>query len=466
MERGFGRDLSGVRVHTDERTARATSQVSSIAFTVGKDIVFGPGRYAPQTPVGRTLLAHELTHVVQQEMTGATEVGGAGMASAGTDSAELEAARVSSMLAQGQRAPAIAAPGRGLQRAEEDELAPNPYQSGQPAPGSAPAKTGSPSGPAPTKTGPTSGTPPAKTGPTPTKEKKKEEPKAGEKKDEDKSAAELGITFKVVAHGASEAAQKAAKEHLDAIFGRLRGPSRARLKGKTVEMHIIPVDQKLTDLPEFAKLKGQKTFDGRMWDDVRGIAGGHSGDTLRYAVGEEDLAARTNTAGAVVGGILGGILGGGLLALAGVGLGKLAAGKGGGAGAMIAGGIIGGVLGAVGGAIGGAMIGKGVGQKKPRYGPGFLPGHEGAHIVGDFALTPDQSKALKKSFDDRKTAGGPWLPPEDYTSANQDEYFANSAAAFSRRPYSARHKERYTPEWLKSNDQPMYDLLESVFGKP
>jgi hypothetical protein len=59
-------DFSRVRVHTDERAAQSARAVGALAFTVGQNIVFGSGQYAPATVRGRALLAHELTHVVQQ----------------------------------------------------------------------------------------------------------------------------------------------------------------------------------------------------------------------------------------------------------------------------------------------------------------------------------------------------------------------------------------------------------------
>ena len=62
----FGRDFSGVRVHTGAQAAEAAQSVNARAFTVGTDVVFGAGEYAPGTSDGRRLLAHELTHVVQQ----------------------------------------------------------------------------------------------------------------------------------------------------------------------------------------------------------------------------------------------------------------------------------------------------------------------------------------------------------------------------------------------------------------
>jgi hypothetical protein len=67
MEPRFGRDLSRVRVHTDARAADSARAVNASAFTVGRDIVFGRGRFRPGSREGRRLLAHELTHVVQQD---------------------------------------------------------------------------------------------------------------------------------------------------------------------------------------------------------------------------------------------------------------------------------------------------------------------------------------------------------------------------------------------------------------
>ncbi len=63
----FGHDFSHVRVHTDTQAAKLAESVNAQAFTVGKDVVFSEGRYEPEKTEGRKLLAHELTHVVQQE---------------------------------------------------------------------------------------------------------------------------------------------------------------------------------------------------------------------------------------------------------------------------------------------------------------------------------------------------------------------------------------------------------------
>jgi hypothetical protein len=63
----FGHDFSHVRIHTDARAADLAEAIQARAFAFGRDIVFGPGEFAPATSRGRELMAHELTHVVQQE---------------------------------------------------------------------------------------------------------------------------------------------------------------------------------------------------------------------------------------------------------------------------------------------------------------------------------------------------------------------------------------------------------------
>jgi Domain of unknown function (DUF4157) len=66
MERRFGQDFGHVRVHTDERASATAAAVNARAFTVGDEVTFAAGEYSPRSPDGRRLLAHELTHVVQQ----------------------------------------------------------------------------------------------------------------------------------------------------------------------------------------------------------------------------------------------------------------------------------------------------------------------------------------------------------------------------------------------------------------
>lgn len=66
MEQRFGHDFSQVRVHSSASAAESARDVNAQAYTVGHNIVFGAGRFAPDTQPGQRLLAHELTHVVQQ----------------------------------------------------------------------------------------------------------------------------------------------------------------------------------------------------------------------------------------------------------------------------------------------------------------------------------------------------------------------------------------------------------------
>jgi len=66
MEQRFGHDFSRVRVHTDAQAEESTRALSARAFTIGRDVVFGSGHYAPGTVAGKRLIAHELTHVIQQ----------------------------------------------------------------------------------------------------------------------------------------------------------------------------------------------------------------------------------------------------------------------------------------------------------------------------------------------------------------------------------------------------------------
>jgi hypothetical protein len=66
FESRFGHDFSRVRVHADAQAAASAHDVQAAAYTVGQNLVFGAGQYAPETPAGRRLLAHELTHAAQQ----------------------------------------------------------------------------------------------------------------------------------------------------------------------------------------------------------------------------------------------------------------------------------------------------------------------------------------------------------------------------------------------------------------
>jgi outer membrane protein OmpA-like peptidoglycan-associated protein len=126
MEPRFARDFSRVRVHADDAAGASARALGSHAYTAGEHVVFAPGRYRPDARGGRELLAHELTHVVQQSDAGATEptVSGPG------DASENAAARTATMVAAGGAAPPpapVASP-PAIQRTPDTDLTVPPPQ--------------------------------------------------------------------------------------------------------------------------------------------------------------------------------------------------------------------------------------------------------------------------------------------------------------------------------------------------
>ncbi|MEP3792044.1 MAG: DUF4157 domain-containing protein [Gilvibacter sp.] len=67
METGFGADFSGVNIHTDSKAQEMSQEIGAQAFTHGNDVYFNQGKYNPQSQEGKHLLAHELTHTIQQK---------------------------------------------------------------------------------------------------------------------------------------------------------------------------------------------------------------------------------------------------------------------------------------------------------------------------------------------------------------------------------------------------------------
>jgi uncharacterized protein DUF4157 len=67
LEPSFGRDFGHVRVHADAQAAESARAVDALAYTAGQDVVFAAGRYRPESAAGRALIAHELTHTIQQQ---------------------------------------------------------------------------------------------------------------------------------------------------------------------------------------------------------------------------------------------------------------------------------------------------------------------------------------------------------------------------------------------------------------
>jgi len=130
MEARFGYDFSGVRVHADEQAQRSAEATNADAYTVGQDIVFASGRYAPETPAGKQLLAHELTHVVQQ---GSTRSSGP-IAMGKTDEHEIAADHTASEIVSGEES--VSAINRASASLQRQETAPGETTA---APATAPA---------------------------------------------------------------------------------------------------------------------------------------------------------------------------------------------------------------------------------------------------------------------------------------------------------------------------------------
>jgi hypothetical protein len=101
MESRFGQDFRNVRVHTGAEAGASARAIDSLAYTVGQTIVFGSGQYAPRTQPGLRLIAHELTHVVQQRGSGSPS----GPLSIGpaNDAHEMEADRAAERVLGGTR---------------------------------------------------------------------------------------------------------------------------------------------------------------------------------------------------------------------------------------------------------------------------------------------------------------------------------------------------------------------------
>ena len=126
MESRLGHDFGDVRVHTGHKADESARSIHAQAYTVGNDVVFQNGKYAPETPGGMHTLAHELTHVVQQKAgpVAGTPVGGGIRLSDPSDAFEQAADRNATAALTG--APVSAAsPGAGeaasVQRAGEEE---------------------------------------------------------------------------------------------------------------------------------------------------------------------------------------------------------------------------------------------------------------------------------------------------------------------------------------------------------
>jgi len=95
FEPKFGHDFSNVKLHTDGVAAKSAQSINALAYTTGNNIVFNSGQYSPESERGKRLMAHELTHVVQQRVNVQRNLiqrdGGIGALLAGAGGAILEA---------------------------------------------------------------------------------------------------------------------------------------------------------------------------------------------------------------------------------------------------------------------------------------------------------------------------------------------------------------------------------------
>lgn len=98
LARHYGRDFGDVRIHADAEAGASALALGAEAYTIGRDIVFAPGAYRPESAEGRRLVAHEAAHVVQQD--GKPAPGGALRMGAHDSVAEHEAAQASSQFEQ------------------------------------------------------------------------------------------------------------------------------------------------------------------------------------------------------------------------------------------------------------------------------------------------------------------------------------------------------------------------------
>jgi hypothetical protein len=131
MESTLGHDFSDVQVHNDGAAAASAKSVQAQAYTVGNHVVFGEGRYQPESPEGRRTLAHELTHVVQQRegpVDGTPAAGGIQISNP-SDRFEREAESAADRaMAPASAEPAPTASGPAVQRQEDDDAEAAPVQ--------------------------------------------------------------------------------------------------------------------------------------------------------------------------------------------------------------------------------------------------------------------------------------------------------------------------------------------------
>jgi hypothetical protein len=123
MSTALGHDFGDVRVHSDDRATESARSVNAHAYTVGNDIVFQRDRYAPGSEDGRRMLAHELTHVVQQRsgpVDGAPAPGGIRISDP-SDPFERQAASTAEQIISAPAPAAGPTPAPAVQRQEVEQ---------------------------------------------------------------------------------------------------------------------------------------------------------------------------------------------------------------------------------------------------------------------------------------------------------------------------------------------------------
>jgi len=120
FEPRFGHDFSKVRVHADAKAAESAQAVNALAYTVGRDLVFG-AEYHPDTSAGKNLLAHELTHAVQQRL-GANAATAPNLSVLSDGGAEKEAETAAHLVTRGEPYRALISQTPQIARAPDDEL--------------------------------------------------------------------------------------------------------------------------------------------------------------------------------------------------------------------------------------------------------------------------------------------------------------------------------------------------------
>ena len=123
MEQRFGYDFSRVRVHSGAAAEQSARDVNAHAYTVGHNIVFGAGGFAPGTHEGRRLMAHELTHMIQQGDSEATFQGKLQVGAPG-DAYEREADAATNAVASGMAVAPIRPINRTLTSAGSSDVKP------------------------------------------------------------------------------------------------------------------------------------------------------------------------------------------------------------------------------------------------------------------------------------------------------------------------------------------------------